>query len=175
MIATRIDGRIITMADHKLWCWEAAPHGPDWLFLAQVDPASEEALAQLAADAALPGYSAIEGEPAFCSQHQQMCPEQTFIDIASAPVYADTIRGDHPRNIWVYNTIRIHRGSIAVECGYGGRGEEYNDVETSFLLNVLAAPGITLQSWSVLAGGNGYDYTTLHEGEGIDELNAYLA
>jgi hypothetical protein len=165
------------MADRKPWCWEASRsgQGPNWLFIAQVDAASEAALAQLTATAALPGYSLVESGPAYCEQHQAVCGRQVFIDTANARAYADNLRADKSqKNIWIYNTIEIHRGSIAIECGYGGRGEAYNEAESSFLLDLLASPEITLQSWSVMAGGDGYDYTTLRRGESLEQLKSYL-
>ncbi len=164
------------MADYKVWCWEAAQHGagPDWLFIAHVISASEPALAALALNTTLHEYVAFNEEVAHCSAHQQPCRQRTFVDESSSSVYAENLQGTHKQNIWVYNIVQIHRDTLEVLCGYGGRGEAYNQIETTFLLNALATPGLTLYDWCVIVGGEGYEYKMLREGTDVASLRAYL-
>jgi hypothetical protein len=56
----------------------------------------------------------------------------------------------------------------------GGRGDTYHQTETAFLLHLFNTPGITLDAWQVLAGGDGYDYALIHEGTGVESFAAYL-
>ncbi len=142
----------------RIWCWEPAQlgRGPDWLFIARVAPEGAAALAALAASGAPPGFAACEGEAL------------TYIDAGSLE---SRLAG---RNLWVYNSIQVAGDSLSLECGYGGRGEQLNRAETDFLLGLLAAPGVTLCSWRVLAGGDGYEHSTLRGGDDLAGLLAYL-
>lgn len=163
------------MTDHKPWCWEVAPSGPDWIFIAHVSPASAADLAQAAAAVVPQGYTFCPRDAAPCRYHQQVCSYVTFVDTSNLEAYRMNLRGDATqKNIWIYNIIEVHRDVIEIECGYGGRGEEYNRAETAWLLAVLTTPGIVLRDWKVVAGGEGYDYKTIREGSGIDDLRRYI-
>lgn len=166
--------KIVKTTQRKLWCWEAIQgnYGPDWLFIAQVEPESEAELAHIAADVRMADYTFYTRPAEYCAAHQQLCSYQTFIDKASA-AYLYNGSGREPRNSWIYNSIRIHRDTLEVECGYGGRGDLYNFHETAFLLMVFSLPHITWRTWRVLVGGGGYDYTLLREGRNQDDLRAY--
>jgi hypothetical protein len=164
------------MTEPKVWCWEAARagHGPDWRLLAVFDPQGEGTLDRLAARAALPGYTYCGAVETPCTYHQQACHTHTFVDTPNAKAYQHNLKGDEQTNLWIYNTVQIHRGVVDIECGYGGRGAGHNEVETAFLLGLITAPTLVVQHWSILAGGNGYDFRTLAEGAGADSFRAYL-
>ena len=150
------------MTKVKPWCWQPAANGngPDWLLLAHVTPDSVAALAAALTNTTLDGYS--------------LCAH-TLIDNTNAAAYLGNLTGNKPRNIWVYNFIEIQVDLIKVESGYGGRGDVNNQVETDFLLHLFALPNITLQSWQVLAGGEGYDYVVSAAGTDAGSFRAYLA
>jgi hypothetical protein len=154
------------MADHRLWCWDLAQSraGPDWLLIAHVAAEHAGALADLASRADLEGFAPCDDGDG-----------HTFIDASNRAAYAGNLAGGAQQNIWVYNLVRVYGDTIEVECGYGGRGESLNRAETAFLLDILAAPTITLRSWRVLAGGNGYDFRALREGDSGESLRAYLS
>lgn len=164
------------MTNVKSWCWKPAENGngPDWLLLAKVDPSSVEALAQRAATTTLEGYTTCADTHEYCPSHQQNCVFHSFIDTANAETYLGNLAGKEKRNIWVYNLVQIHGDLIMLECGYGGRGNLYNQVETAFLLSLFSTPAISLQSWEVLAGGEGYDYATIQAGIDVDSFIAYV-
>jgi hypothetical protein len=153
------------MTKVKPWCWQPAENGngPDWLLLAHVTPDSVAALAQAVASTALEGYSRCADTP------------YTLIDNANAAAYLSNLTGKKPHNIWVYNFVEIQANLIKVESGYGGRGDANNQLETDFLLHLFALPNITLQSWQVLAGGEGYDYVVSAAGTDAGSFMAYLA
>ncbi|MEI7771612.1 MAG: hypothetical protein WCI67_16590 [Chloroflexales bacterium] len=163
------------MADHKPWCWEVGQSGPDWFFIACVAPGSERALAQIAVDAPLKGFTYCARADEHCRQHQRVCSYHTFIDARNATAYINNIEGRAKRNIWIYNTVEVHGDTIKIECGYGGRGDDYHRVETTWLLAVFATPGVTLRDWKVVAGGEGYDDKTIRAGVGLDDFRSYIA
>ncbi len=155
------------MSVHKLWCWEAIDHGPDWVFWAQVTPESIKALENFANRSTLQDYSYyIEKE--LCHHHQQTCQNHIFIDTSNF----DDFRSE--KNLLIFNVIRIHKDTIEIVCGYGGRGETYNRIETSLLLDIFNSSQITLHYWKVIVGGNFYEYKTLHEGRDLRSLTGYL-
>ncbi|NTU81587.1 MAG: hypothetical protein HGA45_19770 [Chloroflexales bacterium] len=153
------------MDSHRPWCWEAAQTaaGPDWHFIAQVSPESTTALATLAALATPAGFTRLA--PADGAQE--------LIDAGNYDTYVGNLAGA-ARNIWVYNLIRITGDTIEIQAGYGGRGEELSRAETQLLREILATPGMALTRWKVIAGGEGYDYRTLREGEDGESLRRYL-
>ena len=153
------------MTKVKPWCWQLAANGngPDWLLLAHVTPDSVAAMAQAVANTALDGYNLCDDTP------------YTLMDSANAVTYLGNLTGNHPRNIWVYNLVEIQGDTIKIESGYGGRGDANNQVETDFLLHLFALPNITLQSWQVLAGGEGYDYVVSAAGTDAGSFMAYLS
>ena len=155
------------MSAHKLWCWEAINHGPDWVFSAHVTPESAEALERFAKQSTLQDYVHCTEEK-FCHHHQQTCQHHIFIDSSNL----DNFRAQ--RNLWVFNTVNIHKDIIEIVCGYGGRGETYNRTETSLLFDIFTSPHITLHDWKVVFGGNFYDYKTLREGSDFQSLTDYL-
>lgn len=153
------------MTKVKPWCWQLAANGngPDWLLLAHVTPDSVAAMAQAVANTALDGYNLCDDTP------------YTLMDSANAVTYLGNLTGNEPRNIWVYNLVEIQADAIKVESGYGGRGSVNSQVETDFLLHLFALPNITLQSWQVLAGGEGYDYVVSAAGTDAGSFMAYLS
>lgn len=155
------------MSVHKLWCWEAMNHGPDWVFSAQITPESAEALELFAKQSTLQDYTYCT-EKNFCQYHQQTCQHHIFIDSSNF----DNFRNQ--KNLWIFNMVHIHKDIIEIECGYGGRGEPYNRIETSLLLDIFTSLQITLHHWKVVIGGNFYDYKTLREGNGLKSLTDYL-
>lgn len=158
------------------WCWEAAQgnHGPDWRFLAVIAPEGIAELEQVAAQATPPEFSPCGLEETYCPYHQRTCLVHTFIDTHGVAAYRRNQEPGHSANIWIYNSIQIHRDIILIESGYGGRGAAVSDAETRLLVSTLSRPTIALQHWEVLVGGNGYPYQTLHAGTGLDALLAYL-
>ena len=155
------------MSVHKLWCWEAIDHGPDWIFWAHVTPESIKALGHFAKLSTLQDYSYCT-EKKFCHHHQQTCQHHIFIDSSNF----DNFRSQ--KNLWIFNMVHIHKDIIEIECGYGGRGEPYNRIETSLLLDIFTSQQITLHYWKVIIGGNFYDYKTLREGNDLKSLTDYL-
>lgn len=153
------------MTKVKPWCWQLAANGngPDWLLLAHVTPDSVAAMAQAVANTALDGYNLCDDTP------------YTLMDSTNAVTYLGNLTGNEPRNIWVYNLVEIQADAIKVESGYGGRGSVNSQVETDFLLHLFALPNITLQSWQVLAGGEGYDYVVSAAGTDAGSFMAYLS
>jgi hypothetical protein len=142
--------------------------------LAQVAPESAGDLAEIASHAALPGYTSCGVAAAPCQYHRRICQSQVFIDAANAAAYGSNLRGGTQSNLWIYNVVQIHSNLIAIESGYGGRGAAHSRVETAFLLDIVGRPAITLQHWSIRAGGDGYDYRVIQEGAGLDALRAYI-
>ena len=163
------------MREWKVWCWQMAQSGPDWIFTATVAPESAAALDQIATATTLPGYTACTIDAEYCQIHQQVCQYHTCIDTSNVEAYTSAITSEETPNIWVYNRVRIHRGSVEIDCGYGGRGYRYNQIETSFLLRVFSALQISLASWNILAGGQGYATSVLQAGTGLGSLSLYLA
>ncbi|OQX09399.1 MAG: hypothetical protein BWK73_22980 [Thiothrix lacustris] len=153
------------MTKVKPWCWQVAANGngPDWLLLAHVTPDSVAAMAAALANTTLDGYRQCADTP------------YTLMDSPNAVTYLGNLAGNEPRNIWVYNLVEIQGDSIKVESGYGGRGDVNNQAETDFLLHLFALPNITLQSWQVLAGGEGYDYVVSAAGTDAGSFMAYLS
>lgn len=153
------------MTKVKPWCWQVAANGsgPDWLLLAHVTPDSVAALAQVLVNTTLDGYSLCADTP------------YTLMDSTNADAYLGNLTGKDPRNIWVYNLVEIQGDLIKIERGYGGRGDANNQVETDFLLHLFALPNITLQSWQVLAGGEGYDYVVSAMGMDAGSFMTYLS
>lgn len=153
------------MTKVKPWCWQLAANGngPDWLLLAHVTPDSVAALAAALANTTLDGYRPCADTP------------YTLMDSANAVIYLGNLTGNEPRNIWVYNFVEIQGDLIKIESGYGGRGSVNSQVETDFLLHLFALPNITLQSWQVLAGGEGYDYVVSAAGTDAGSFMAYLS
>lgn len=153
------------MTKVKPWCWQLAANGngPDWLLLAHVTPDSVAAMAQAVANTALDGYNLCDDTP------------YTLMDSTNAVTYLGNLTDNEPRNIWVYNLVEIQADAIKVESGYGGRGSVNSQVETDFLLHLFALPNITLQSWQVLAGGEGYDYVVSAAGTDAGSFMAYLS
>ena len=153
------------MTKVKPWCWQVAANGngPDWLLLAHVTPDSVAAMAAPLANTTLDGYRQCADTP------------YTLMDSPNAVTYLGNLAGNEPRNIWVYNLVEIQGDSIKVESGYGGRGDVNNQAETDFLLHLFALPNITLQSWQVLAGGEGYDYVVSAAGTDAGSFMAYLS
>lgn len=164
------------MAEHKVWCWEVATgrHGPDWHLYVVVTPECEDELERITAAASLNGFTPCGAEQVPCTRHGQACRTRAFVDMTSAPAYQRNIRGGEQSNLWVYNAVLVHRDTVEVACGYGGRGLAHNKAETAFLLTLCGAPGITVLDWSILAGGEGYDYRTLAAGVGAESFEAYL-
>jgi hypothetical protein len=164
------------MADLRIWSWELEQRrsGPDWLFVAQVSRESEAALERAAAEAAPAGFVALGAVGESCALHGQVCAALTFVDEGSADAYRRNVAGGEQRNIWVYDMVRVHRGCVVVERGYGGRGQGCGEAETALLVQLFATAGVVLESWEVLAGGNGYDYVLVRQGGGLDSLRAYL-
>ena len=153
------------MTKVKPWCWQLAAkgNGPDWLLLAHVTPDSVAALAAALANTTLDGYSQCADTP------------YTLMDSTNADAYLGNLTGKNSRNIWVYNLVEIQSDLIKIESGYGGRGSVNSQVETDFLLHLFALPNITLQSWQVLAGGEGYDYVVSAAGTDAGSFMAYLS
>lgn len=164
------------MVERKVWCWEAAQagYGPDWRFLAYITPGSEDKLDNIAAHTTLHGYTYYPIEGVYCQYHQQVCRCHSFIDTSNAQAYINNLKSSEQKNLWVYNTIEIHRDIIEIESGYGGRGIQNNNVETSFLLDIFTTPAIVLRHWEILTGGLGYDYRLLKEGSSVDTFRAYI-
>lgn len=158
------------MAEIKPWCWQAAQDakGPDWLLLAHVTAGSIPALVEASANLQLDGYTGLI-EP-----HDHGCAAYTLIDNSNAAVYQNNLRGSEQHNIWIYNLIQVYHDTVMVEAGYGGRGDAYARLETGLLVHLFVNPGITLQRWQVLAGGNGYDYSLLQGGTDAGSFLAYL-
>lgn len=150
---------------HRPWCWEAtqAAAGPDWHFIARVSPQSTTALATLAALATPAGFTRLA--PADGAQE--------LIDASNYDTYTGNLAGA-ARNIWVYNLIHITGDTIEIQAGYGGRGEDLSRAETQLLHEILSTPGVALTRWKVIAGGEGYEYRTLHEGGDGESLRRYL-
>jgi hypothetical protein len=165
------------MQAYKPWCWEAAQRGegPDWQFVARVTPGSASALVHVALQTSLSGYAYFAAEPDYCEQHQTLCTYHSFVDTPNLDVYMKNLQEEKRKNVWIYNLIRIHRDTIEIECGYGGRGQTHNMRETAFLLDIFGGPDITMQFWSVLAGGNGYEYKLLASGVTLQDLVNYIS
>lgn len=159
------------------WCWEplACGGGPDWLFVAEVTSSRADALARAARAHALPGFTRCPTTHAYCPTHQRSCAFHACIDTPNADAYRANRAAARPRNIWIYDHVQVHATMVEVTCGYGGRGAAYHDVETAFLRDLLSAEAISLRSWKVLAGGEGYEFRTLREGTDIASLLAYLS
>lgn len=155
------------MSVQKLWCWEITQQGPDWSFWAQVTPRSTEALMQFVKRSTLQGYVYCPEEK-FCQHHQQVCQHHLFIDSSNF----DDFRSQ--KNLWIFNSVDVHKDIVEITCGYGGRGETYNRIETSLLLDIFASPRITLSSWKIMTGGNFYDYKIAREGKNVKSLKDYL-
>lgn len=164
------------MVEPKLWCWEAAQagRGPDWRLFALVAPESAGDLAQIASRATLPGYTYCGVESTYCQHHQQICQSHSFIDTANAEAYGSNLRGGKQTNLWIYNAVQIHSTVIEIESGYAGRGAGHSRVETAFIVDIVTRPAITLQRWSVLAGGDGYAHQVIREGVGVASFMAYI-
>ena len=155
------------MSTQKLWCWEITQQGPDWVFWAQVTPESTKALEHFAKQAVLQEYIYCPEEK-FCQHHQQTCQQHIFIDSSNVDNFHSQ------KNMWIFNAVHIHKDIIEIECGYGGRGETYNHIETSLLLDIFASPHITLSGWKVMTGGVFYEYKIVREGNDIKSLTDYL-
>lgn len=164
------------MTQLKPWCWQVAQDGkgPDWLFIAHVTPESTQALAAATADFNLTGYSLIPNVHDYCPTHQQFCHSFTLIDSSNADTYQRNLTTTEAHNIWIYNLLQIHGNSLTLEAGYGGRGTPYDQLETAWLLQLFRTSGIQLQTWQVMAGGNGYDYVVVQAGTYVDSFINYL-
>lgn len=165
------------MLQFKPWCWEllADGHGPDWFFLSEVTPSSSDAIARVISTLSLSGFTSYPQVKQYCTIHQQVCVSHAFIDTSNASMYRANLSGTEQRNIWVYDLLQFHSNVLEIECGYGGRGATYHESETAVLMELLSLADVTLLSWKVQAGGNGYDYRTIREGRDIGSLTGYLS
>ena len=159
----------------KTWCWQADTmgKGPDWLMLVRVHPDNIPALAELALNTQLQGFQQLittetgtDGLPTGTVYH--------FIDVTNAQTYQNNLSSSDLHNIWIYNLVQINQDTLLLEAGYAGRGQDYAQVETALLLAVLANPAIQVQTWEVLAGGNGYEFVPLCSGVDGVSLRNYL-
>jgi hypothetical protein len=153
------------MDSHQPWCWEAAQTaaGPDWHFFARVSEQSTAELAELVARTTPAGFARLP----------TVAGAQELIDVGNYNTYAGNFAGA-ARNIWVYNLIRLTGDTLEIQAGYGGHGDDFSQTETQLLREILAARGVILTHWKVVAGGEGYVYRTLREGGDGESLWRYL-
>ncbi len=157
------------------WCWNLeGGNGPDLMLNAQVTPSSIQSLAEVVANTTLPGYSSISDSSLDRQDHPQVHPNYRFIDKTNTETYLNNLTGKITQNIWIYNLVQIQGEHITIENGYGGRGDHYSRIETAFLVRLFTLPTITLQSWKVLAGGDGYSDGLIAAGTDVDSFLAHL-
>ncbi|GAB4110489.1 MAG: hypothetical protein Fur005_11020 [Roseiflexaceae bacterium] len=149
----------------KPWSWEVAGsgQGPDWVFLLEIAPMSLDRQATITQ---LPPPSGYE----LCGLDGRRF---IWMDQQNAENYRRNL-GGATQNIWIYDAIQLEAQRLTCEAGYGGRGGELHTTATTWVLDLIDRGLIRLNFWSVMAGGNGYEYHAFAQGEGEEALRAYL-
>jgi hypothetical protein len=158
------------------WFWQLATagQGPDWFFGATFAPADATSLALRVHHQRLPGfvYQRIADGP--CRIHTQPHAYDLYADAHNAAALANNIAGQEASNIWVYHVIEVCGPQLAIERGYGGYPDSHGATETNLLRALAQAPELTLVSWEVGYGGQGYPAGQIAAGATAAELLAYL-
>ena len=154
------------------WFWQLATagQGPDFLCFVEFAPADAARLAALVHAQPLPGFGYQRLSAAPCLSHGQRHSHDHYGDAPLA-----TAADDPPHNRWIYHAIEVCGHALTIARGYGGYPGAHGQTETALLLRLAQEPGLTLGTWRVAYGGDGYAGGTLAGSTGGAALAAYLA
>lgn len=158
------------------WFWQlaAAAQGPDWLFTATFAPADTTRLALSVRQHPPPGFVYHRVASSACHLHPQPHAYDCYVDAHNADALIANLAGQPARNLWVYHTIEVCGPHVSIERGYGGYPGAHGPAETSVIWMLAQAPDLSLATWEIAYGGQGYQGGQLAQGTSATSLCAYL-
>ncbi len=160
----------------KDWFWqlEAAHQGPDWFFAASFAPECAGQLERLVGEQPPPGFAHLRVANGPCQLHGHITSYDVYVDERNYATLAANYAGQATRNIWIYHTVELCGADLRVERGYGGYPGAHAAAETELIARLARDPALTLLSWQVGYGGQGYPPGLAASGNSAAALLAYL-
>lgn len=148
--------------------------GPDLAFFVAFAPTNAADLARAVQQFSFSHFAHYWMTEQFCRRHGQRCSYDLYIDTRNYQHMVENIEERSTVNLWVYHAIEVCQASLSIERGYDGYGDPYAAEERALVRWLLGLPQLELQTWQVVAGGDGYDYSELASGSSGTDLLVYL-
>lgn len=159
----------------KTWCWEIKLKGggPDYFAELEFDKSFPGKLEEKVRGFNLEGYSYIRVTPELFPLYEKKRSYDLYINDSNLTAFLNNIRRIELTNIWFYSMVEVEENKLLIEKGYGGR-DDYKGVDTKLLRYLVNESDLSLKSWSIYAGGQGYNHQPFAQGNTPDTLLAYL-
>lgn len=148
--------------------------GPDLAFFVAFAPPNAADLARAVRQFDFQHFAYYAMTAQFCRRHGQRCSYDLYVDTRNYQQMVENIEERSTVNLWVYHAIEVCHASLSIERGNGGYGDPYAAEERALVRWLLGLPQLDLQTWQVVAGGDGYDHVELASGQASAELLMYL-
>ena len=150
--------------------------GPDWFCDLHFAPSDSQVLEVVTRHFNLHGYRHYGPLSGACPLHSRNdCAFDIYIDSHSYDKIVANIERRAATNVHIYNTLTLCGSDLQIERGYGGRFHDACYIAETQLVRTLARhPNLSLEEWTIWAGGQGYERQVMGEGESATDLIRYL-
>ena len=155
----------------KPWTHCLNETGPDWYF----DAVLTQPAQTLVEAKEFPGYRH------YAAIHQKGLIVQTlgchhwYIDRSHFDQFVcNVVEGAGTCNVWNFACILFEENRLQLRRGYGFGDECHVNTEMDLMRSLLAHPTLQISAWQISAGGQGYSFKTITQGNSKADLATYL-
>ena len=155
----------------KPWTYGIDGAGPDWYFDATLNQPAK----MLMASKDLPGYrhyAAIDQRGLIT---QKLGCHNWYVDSSHFEQFVHNVaEGTGSQNLWNFACVLFEENQLQIRRGYGFGDEIHASAEMNLIWLLFDNPELQLTYWQISAGGNGYSFKTIAEGQSKADLATYL-
>ena len=155
----------------KHWTYGFDGAGPDWYFDATLNQSTK----MLMGSNDLPGYrhyAAIDQRGLIT---KTIGCHHWFVDSVHFEQFVqNVVGGTEAQNLWNFACILFEKNQLQIRRGYGFGDEIHASTEMTLMRSLFDHSELQLTSWQISAGGNGYSFKTIAEGQSKADLATYL-